>query len=198
MLCSVILYPLAAGWCQPDNRLAQVMAQTILLGCWQMNLVEYTLCFIFSGSGSCLMLKRYRAPHRGLWNAPGGKLLPGEAAEACCAREVTEETGLSVEPRAAGQIDCKDVLELVTHRLYVFQASHQQMPVRQSSEGVLRWLAVDQILAGRDMVHNIPLFLPLIINGHWFRGQFYYRGNYLEHYAISLAERGRGLPLQAI
>jgi 8-oxo-dGTP diphosphatase len=34
----------------------------------------------------------------GLWEFPGGKIDPGESAEAAAVRECLEETGLSVEP----------------------------------------------------------------------------------------------------
>jgi mutator protein MutT len=37
-------------------------------------------------------------PLAGLWEFPGGKMLPGETAEAAAVRECLEETGLHVEP----------------------------------------------------------------------------------------------------
>jgi len=43
-----------------------------------------------------LLIQRNRPPSEGLWTFPGGRLEPGEAIEACAAREVKEELGLSV------------------------------------------------------------------------------------------------------
>ena len=41
-----------------------------------------------------LLIQRARAPYFGLWSLPGGRLEPGEDAEACAIREVEEEVGL--------------------------------------------------------------------------------------------------------
>lgn len=43
-----------------------------------------------------LLIQRARAPYFGMWTLPGGRLEPGEDAEACAIREVHEELGLNV------------------------------------------------------------------------------------------------------
>lgn len=43
-----------------------------------------------------LLIQRNRAPSEGLWTLPGGRLEPGETAEACAIREIREELGLEV------------------------------------------------------------------------------------------------------
>jgi len=47
--------------------------------------------------GRLVLVQRAQAPSLGLWSIPGGRLEPGETAEAGCAREVLEETGLVVD-----------------------------------------------------------------------------------------------------
>ena len=43
------------------------------------------------------MVKRARAPNKGLWTIPGGKIKKGETLYQAAQREVLEETGLTVQ-----------------------------------------------------------------------------------------------------
>ena len=47
--------------------------------------------------GRLLVIQRAREPSRGLWSIPGGRAEPGERLPDTVAREVLEETGLTVE-----------------------------------------------------------------------------------------------------
>ena len=51
-----------------------------------------------------LMAQRGHEPLKGWWSLPGGALETGESLEAALRREVLEETGLEVEPRAVFEI----------------------------------------------------------------------------------------------
>jgi 8-oxo-dGTP diphosphatase len=47
--------------------------------------------------GRLLLVRRLRPPAAGTWTVPGGRVEPGETLTEAVAREVLEETGLTVE-----------------------------------------------------------------------------------------------------
>ena len=57
-------------------------------------------------AGRLLLVLRAHPPAAGTWSLPGGRIEPGESAEAACVREVAEETGLAVAVvRHVGQVE---------------------------------------------------------------------------------------------
>jgi|RhiMetdeSRZDD1v2_1073273.scaffolds.fasta_scaffold64583_3 8-oxo-dGTP diphosphatase len=57
-------------------------------------------------AGRLLLVLRAHPPAAGTWSLPGGRIEPGESAEAACVREVAEETGLTVAVvRHVGQVE---------------------------------------------------------------------------------------------
>ncbi len=60
---------------------------------------------IARADGRLLLIQRGNEPGRGLWSLPGGRVEPGESDEAAVAREVAEETGLTVRVgKLAGRV----------------------------------------------------------------------------------------------
>jgi 8-oxo-dGTP diphosphatase len=55
---------------------------------------------VHDSAGRLLLIRRGRAPSKGLWSVPGGRVEPGETNKQAVEREVLEETGLVVRAGA--------------------------------------------------------------------------------------------------
>ncbi|PKN38767.1 MAG: NUDIX hydrolase [Deltaproteobacteria bacterium HGW-Deltaproteobacteria-2] len=60
--------------------------------------------------GKVLLVKRGTEPSKGLWAIPGGTLKLGESMQECAAREIFEETGITIKVR-----DCKYVFDFIEY-----------------------------------------------------------------------------------
>lgn len=62
-----------------------------------MERVDCVGALVYDEQHRLLVVRRANEPGRGLWSIPGGRVEPGEDDPAAVAREVAEETGLTVE-----------------------------------------------------------------------------------------------------
>lgn len=117
----------------------------------------------------------------GKWNAPGGKLLLGEDPSSGAVREMFEETGLRVSELGFHGIlnfylgESKELDQTV----FVFSCRKFAGKKRRGREGELKWFPVEGIPYD-SMWDDDRLWLPLLLQGKSFIGDFYFTDNYRE------------------
>lgn len=140
-----------------------------------------TLCYLHR-EGRTLMLHRVKKKndvHEGKWNGLGGKFMPGETPEACVAREVREESGLSLErPRWRGVITFPQFTPGVDWLVFVFTADRFSGNLIESAEGRLAWIPDDKIM-DLNLWDGDRIFLPWLKRGAFFSGYFRYEAGRL-------------------
>jgi 8-oxo-dGTP diphosphatase len=142
--------------------------------------IRATLCFIVRDDEVLLLKKSKGLFGQGKWNAPGGKILPGEAPETCAVREVLEETRLRV----------KDLEQVATVHFYkhdkrdspdwtvsVYLSRVFEGAPTSGREGIVRWFNVDA-LPFEEMWEDDRHWHKLALAGKRIEGWFYYAGDF--------------------
>ena len=76
--------------------MSDLVAKAILVGV-SGPVIPCVGAIVADGEGRLLMIKRGHEPGAGLWSIPGGRIEPGETDAEAVVREMTEETGLTVQ-----------------------------------------------------------------------------------------------------
>jgi len=127
------------------------------------HIINGSLCYIIHDE-HVLLLKRNRAPHIGLWSPPGGKAEHGESPQETVIREITEETGLTIQqPTLRGIQTSVDIHYPVHWMLYIFVATQFSGTLIDSAEGELRWHAIHTIWQ-LDRPYTDTLYWEHIVN----------------------------------
>lgn len=126
--------------------------------------IRYTLCFL-TRDDYILMLHRQKPPNQGLWNGVGGHLEPGESPHDCVIREVREETGFQITQALFAGLLTWDGFEIPAGGLYIFTAQSPAGEPILCSEGELAWKPRDWVFSSPEVVSNIHIFGPLVLDG---------------------------------
>lgn len=106
------------------------------------------ICYIIK-DGETLMMDRIKEPFSGYLVAPGGKKEKGEDILECIKREVYEETGLSIENPELRVVTTEIGPENYNWILFIYTCSEFTGEVKESSEGKLVWINVDDLMKER-------------------------------------------------
>ena len=124
----------------------------------------YTLCFLLYGD-EVLMLHRRFPPNQGLWNGVGGHIQPGETPRQAVIREVFEETGYRItDPDFAGLLTWEG-FEIPPGGIAIFTAEVPHQEFVSNHEGELAWYSRTWACSAPEVVDNIHVFLPRILQG---------------------------------
>lgn len=112
----------------------------------------------------------------GRWNGFGGKVHDGETIEEAAAREVHEESGITVTDLCKKGIlefsfeDSEDVLEV-----HIFSTTTFSGTPKETEEMLPKWYSIDSI-PYEEMWKDDKFWLPDLLQGRCFTGSFHFGG----------------------
>lgn len=150
----------------------QANPQRILKNRYQV--VARTLILIFDGD-RVLLLKGSQTKKlwAGYYNGLGGHIERGEDVFTAARREILEESGLAVEDLHLNGVVMIDVEPEQGICLFVFSGRNYHGVLRESSEGKLEWIKIDD-LNSINCVEDIPLLIPRVMKNKFFSIQYLY------------------------
>jgi 8-oxo-dGTP diphosphatase len=133
---------------------------------------EATLCHPLRGA-ELLLIRKQRGPGAGNLVAPGGKIEDGETPRECAVRETREEVGLHVQ-----DLDKRGELRFVFGEepfmfVHVFLTRDFRGRSEETAEAVPQWVDTDD-LPYEEMWDDDRYWLPLLLDGQQFRGEFFF------------------------
>lgn len=122
--------------------------------------------------------------HRGKWNGLGGKMISGESPEECAIREIKEEAGLLVSnPILKGLITFPSFQPDQDWYAFVFLVNKFEGELIESDEGILCWIADDELL-DLNLWEGDRIFIPWLEREGFFSAKFVYDRGELQDYSV--------------
>lgn len=133
---------------------------------------EATLCHPIR-EDELLLIRKQRGPGAGNLVAPGGKLEAEETPRACAIRETREEVGLRITA-----LEKRGELRFVFGQepfmfVHVFLTRSFDGDPERTEEAIPQWVDTDDLPYG-EMWDDDRYWLPLLLDGERFRGEFYF------------------------
>lgn len=127
-----------------------------------------TLVFLYR-EGEVLLAMKKRRFGAGKWNAPGGKVEPGETYEQAAIRECREEVGVTpINVQPVGEIHFFDLPD-VEHYCHVYATDSWEGNPHETEEMSPQWFKESEIPYGAMWVDDI-YWVPMVLEGKLFKG----------------------------
>lgn len=144
-----------------------------------------TLLFVRQND-QLLMIHKKRGLGAGYYNAPGGRMEPGETWLECAVRETQEELCITpLDPVHAGTVQFQFT---DGHRIHgeIFTATAFEGTPTETDEAVPVWFSIDA-LPYHNMWADDPVWMPLLIENKKFHGRFIFDGKtMLDHQLLDV------------
>lgn len=143
---------------------------------------QATLIFV-QQNDQVLLIRKKRGLGAGKINGPGGKLEPGESAQACAHRELHEELCVVVstsENRGRLRFQFTDHYSI---DVQVFVAESYTGVPAETEEAVPLWFAVEQI-PYHEMWEDDSIWLPRVLAGEKVNGRFIFDGDSMQEHEV--------------
>ena len=135
--------------------------------------------------GQLLLILKKRGLGRGKFNAPGGKLDPGETPEQAAVRETREEVGLTPSGLCPTGILDFAFTDSYSLRCHVFTASAYTGSLTETDEAAPFWCPENDIPYGK-MWSDDRLWIPLMLESKSFRAAFVFDADLMLWHTLSL------------
>lgn len=126
---------------------------------------EYTAGFLFWKNDVLLVIKNHPEWQRGLINAIGGRVEPGETGMDCMSREFREETGIDVSCWMFLADESGPGYRVQFYHHHLTGSEPRPVPPGSNDRGeVLGWVDTRLLLIGRlssDVVGNLRWLIPM-------------------------------------
>ncbi|MBD3313865.1 NUDIX domain-containing protein [Candidatus Woesearchaeota archaeon] len=127
-----------------------------------------------------LMIHKNKRPDKyfyGYWDAPGGKIEPGETPKQAAVREMEEESGLKIRnPRLRSVMIFRNLFGK-DWKVHVFTAEDYEGELEpENREGSLSWIDDSQLFK-LNLCDADHVFMPLLKKHDYFEAEFMHDGD---------------------
>ena len=141
--------------------------------------INSTLCYLIKDNKVLLQRKSNELFGGGKWNGPGGKLKENEDPQECAVREILEETNIKISnPEKRGFLKFFKGNELFI-ACHIFVTNEFEGEPRSGREGIVDWFIFNE-LPFEKMWPDDKVWMPLMLQGKNFEGEFYFDDNLKE------------------